>query len=75
MKFPVSLAGGEVQLPASRITRFNRDRLPALICSDNKRQATVFIGNRKFCFMKHLDLKQGKMRLLRVILSGWWLGV
>lgn len=37
VKFPVSFAGGEVQLPASRITtRFNRDRLPALICTYSK---------------------------------------
>lgn len=33
MQFPVSFAGGEVQLPAARITRFSRARLPALICT------------------------------------------
>lgn len=57
-RFLVSFAGGEVQLPVSRITRgFNRDKL----CTYNKLWITDVIGSRLFWFIKHLDLKQRKV--------------
>lgn len=60
--FPVSFAGGEIQLPVSRITRrFNRDKLSAPLCTYDKLWITDVTGNRLFWFIKCLDPKQKKM--------------
>lgn len=48
-RFPVSFAGGEVQLPVSRITRgFNRDKPSALLCTWTKLWITAVIGHGLF---------------------------
>lgn len=74
-RFPVSFAGGEVQLPVSRITRgFNRDTLSALLCAYNELWIADVIGNRLFWIIKHLDLEQRRVRPPMASRCAWFSG-